>query len=1190
LATLAAQRLRQMVPESPERCPVISIYVVADVEASDTSVIEDFLVEVYNQLRQAGTKANGDAARLFEQYIESYNKGQASTHRIQLLQSIVYIELSSLAHAFLVFDGYDRLPKSLQIILDQILHQHQPRLRVLLSRRSPRIVRRLTFVCDICEDGWDLDLYWVCQRCSTPMESFVLCYECKSQKAICTTCNDDLSFTEPYDHVNWKLQVRDEDMMTFIQTNVLRIRKRNVPDVELFHRIVMPAKGNITIAKLRSDDLFTKSRSITSSRDQIADRLPRNLVAFFNAGIEKIELMPEDRRNVTVAAIIFAAEAANHIGITELGIELQSAMRDRLRVPDETFKGFEDLMTSACGFLEMSLCSTENGISCFHPDFKLYVKEDYHRGISDLRARLRGPGIPDSLQEAIISDPHSIVESPPPMSPGFDTIGGSMQTISPHLSREHSNPFGLGLSKASEWTDSMDRMKLSPPRMNSEHQLPLFQTTDILNATPATTRICQFCLTHVLSGKPSGSHHTSVADVAISIGEGCILCGDLYAKLHTFVDFQTPFYTWNIQTSGSKNLDILFEHFEEPPRSRMFHLLHDGNIGNTVTVDELSASTDPWISGGKQIWEWITTCQNDHHECRKASASDWVPTRLLQLSSNNRDMVKLVITKETKITGPYCTLSHSWGITPFLTTTNGNLHDSLTEGIDISTMPKNFRHAIDVARFMKLEYIWIDSLCIIQDGKDFDLEGGTMHLVYQNSYCNIVSADSRDSSGGLFRQRRPIDVAPATYRGKRIFGHHSWSIVPDDLWDAHLLGTFIYTRGWVFQERMLSPRLLHFANKQIFWDCGTLSACEGYPKGLPDAVDTDAATDRHWRGRLQQRGRDKKSIIVGANDDSIETFWQTAVSKYTSCNLTKQKDKTIAIWSIAKTVRDITGEDYACGLWGQRLSEQLAWTVNDITKCSRPAELQWRFPSWSWVSMKGPISAANRLVVERNYVVSDHAENSIVLPLPDLPKDVSKGPDPNIEPTYAMPATIPIRGALNRGILRPSAMGYQLIPQLETMKPVYEADSFFDAYPDEPLDATDTSTSSCLFVLLAATEYSPDVAFSSPQLPTEAQANKLYSGIGILLEEPSLAIPRYEKQMPKLKQDLECCTEAWKKQNLEDDIVFLENFLKALAQEVEECASGKQYYRRMGAVHFQGVGEDAWRDLVSGRESYFWLI
>jgi hypothetical protein len=270
-------------------------------------------------------------------------------------------------------------------------------------------------------------------------------------------------------------------------------------------------------------------------------------------------------------------------------------------------------------------------------------------------------------------------------------------------------------------------MKLSPPRMNSEHQLPLFQTTDILNATPATTRICQFCLTHVLSGKPSGSHHTSVADVAISIGEGCILCGDLYAKLHTFVDFQTPFYTWNIQTSGSKNLDILFEHFEEPPRSRMFHLLHDGNIGNTVTVDELSASTDPWISGGKQIWEWITTCQNDHHECRKASASDWVPTRLLQLSSNNRDMVKLVITKETKITGPYCTLSHSWGITPFLTTTNGNLHDSLTEGIDISTMPKNFRHAIDVARFMKLEYIWIDSLCIIQDGKDFDLEGGTIH-------------------------------------------------------------------------------------------------------------------------------------------------------------------------------------------------------------------------------------------------------------------------------------------------------------------------------------------------------------------------------------------------------------------------------------------------------------------------------
>ena len=77
-----------------------------------------------------------------------------------------------------------------------------------------------------------------------------------------------------------------------------------------------------------------------------------------------------------------------------------------------------------------------------------------------------------------------------------------------------------------------------------------------------------------------------------------------------------------------------------------------------------------------------------------------------------------------------------------------------------------------------------------------------MHKVYRNSYCNLAAADSKDSHGGLFRKRQSSDVLPGGYEGdgsSPIFGTTAWRIMPDNLWDAELLDTEIYKRGWVFQ-------------------------------------------------------------------------------------------------------------------------------------------------------------------------------------------------------------------------------------------------------------------------------------------------------------------------------------------------------------------------------------------------------
>jgi hypothetical protein len=1152
---------------------------------------------MYTQLRGGGTT---DADRPFERYLQSYNEGQATAHRIRLLQDMINLKLSTLDHAFLVLDGYDNLSKGLQVIFDQLFNHFRPSLCVLITRRTPQLIRCLATQCDICYQqgkiGY-LSMYWECQKCWEPNENFALCYGCKSRKEKCTECNDDVSFIEPYHHINRKLRVPEEQMLGFVQWSAIEITRRKDTNLELFGRIARQSEGNVTVAKLRLDDLLAKPGSLTGSRDKIADRLPRSLVAFFDAGIKQIMELREEVSKMTLAAIIFVAEAVNNIDIVALSQKLQVAYQNATVSVRASFGCLEDLITAADGYLDMALDTDDCGIWCFHTDFWLYVTENYHQGLFDLRTQLVSQHSSTTPTGIETSDDNSLVESPPAMGHSFDTFGRSMIPDSHHSSHQQDTPFGLGLVEISKWTDSSDRMKMSPPRMDSEQQLPLLNKAAILEAVPQTTRICQFCLAHVFNGETSGSHHTSLKRVAESISEACIVCSSLYHGKSSLAKTNQPIYTWNIQNSGSENLKVTFTRLSSLEKSQAFHMVRGGAGGGIRNFDDVGRSTDPYVSGGYQAQDWLENCDKNHHGCRKASFTDFVPTRLLQLQSDSRDVVKLVTTSKHGIKEPYCTLSHSWGppTMPFTTTTNDNLQQFQREGIETSDLPKNFRHAIDVARFLKMKYIWIDSLCIIQKdgGEDFKREGDQMHRVYQNSYCNIVAADSADSGGGLFREREVIDIVPATYGGTRIFGHQSWSIIPDDLWDAQLLETRIYSRGWVFQERMLSPRLLHFAKKQIFWDCGTVSACETYPSGLPLVVDQTAATDRHWRGRLQQRSRDKQSLIVGANDDSIETFWQTAVSKYTSCVLTKQMDKTTAIWSIAKTVRDITGEAYACGLWSCRLEEQLAWRISDGGKGSRIAELQWRFPSWSWVSVTGPISAANRIVRERIYSVTDHSGNPIAFPSPVKPAMESSIPELNIEPKYPMPAAIEMSGIVGSGMIRPSGTGsYHLLPQSTRDSLATRRESPFIAFPDEQPDPTVNFDNPCIFVLLAATRYQPESSFALQQLHAE-EKRMMYSGVGILLEDPSATTIRYKQEIPRLQREIELITrpnDEWRKTNCLEDIQYTRNLLEQLSHQASECALGKQYYRRTGAIYFEDVSEADWQRLTNGNGLRFWLI
>lgn len=83
----------------------------------------------------------------------------------------------------------------------------------------------------------------------------------------------------------------------------------------------------------------------------------------------------------------------------------------------------------------------------------------------------------------------------------------------------------------------------------------------------------------------------------------------------------------------------------------------------------------------------------------------------------------------------------------------------LREGCAVEILPKTFQDAISVCRYLRVRYLWIDSLCIFQEGKDDWLgESALMDKVYSNSLCTLAATASTDGDGGLFRSRQPVGM------------------------------------------------------------------------------------------------------------------------------------------------------------------------------------------------------------------------------------------------------------------------------------------------------------------------------------------------------------------------------------------------------------------------------------------------
>jgi hypothetical protein len=200
-----------------------------------------------------------------------------------------------------------------------------------------------------------------------------------------------------------------------------------------------------------------------------------------------------------------------------------------------------------------------------------------------------------------------------------------------------------------------------------------------------------------------------------------------------------------------------------------------------------------------------------------------MPTRVIDVGDGHT--AHLVLTGKIRQVAHYVALSHCWGQlkkeeTIKWCTTTHNEKDRRAKGFPVTELPPTFQDAITVTRQLDLRYLWIDSLCIIQDDSgDWATESQKMEGVFKNAYCTIAATSAENSIQGFLNRPEGKDLQyvmfPECSHGKLYI---RTSVVDD--FDGDVIKGVLNKRAWVLQERALSRRTIHITKRQTYWECG----------------------------------------------------------------------------------------------------------------------------------------------------------------------------------------------------------------------------------------------------------------------------------------------------------------------------------------------------------------------------------
>ncbi|KAF2963604.1 hypothetical protein GQX73_g9968 [Xylaria multiplex] len=399
-------------------------------------------------------------------------------------------------------------------------------------------------------------------------------------------------------------------------------------------------------------------------------------------------------------------------------------------------------------------------------------------------------------------------------------------------------------------------------------------------------------------------------------------------------------------------------------------------IGEEISID---GSSDDCF---KLIKSWIQDCATNHPQC-SVDQSPELPTRVIDVGSVSQPP-RLRISQLER--AKYIALSHCWGppekAAVTIKTTASTLQQFQAE-IPWSSLTKTFRDAISITRRLGIQYLWIDSLCIIQgDTQDWAIESSKMTTVYSNAFIVVCASGASDGDQGCFirnrsasaegvlrmecqglkdttsfvyarRSRRGIHFTLAEMRGGEY--SHGWKSA---------MGQPLETRAWTFQEEELATRILFYTEDEVQWRCCKVNACEC--RGARELKGKG-----HLRLRQSQRSGQNAAIPAGSMtggllSDGAKQFpyqdvvdWYFIVAEYTRRDMTYMSDRLPGLSGIAGHWERAENDTYHAGLWQKNLPHHLLWWAHAVG-LGAPARGSLRHPAyyaptWSWASITGGI-------------------------------------------------------------------------------------------------------------------------------------------------------------------------------------------------------------------------------------------
>jgi hypothetical protein len=423
-------------------------------------------------------------------------------------------------------------------------------------------------------------------------------------------------------------------------------------------------------------------------------------------------------------------------------------------------------------------------------------------------------------------------------------------------------------------------------------------------AQKSATEGCPCCILRCAAVKeidPEISHSAEIA------------CSHDYIFLPFWIQNQPIVLAWE----DDDDKDVKKLPYDEDETVPIYNFYND-QLGGVERVERVVPSNTSSSTTLARAQKWLTNCDSKH-ECTQDSSSK-LPRRVLDVRNNQ---IKLRETTPADDGTKYACLSHCWG-TPSteilrVSTTPATIL-SYYQNIPYEALPPTFRDAVSFTRKLGIPFLWIDSFCIIQnepDKKDWYEQSGNMANVYRNAYVTLAAAISTNPLGGcytrgdalrLYQTRQPIALvqySDGTQRNifaRRRLTHSAYSLP-------------LLNRGWVYQERILSPRMIYFVGEEIMWECNQSVDCE---------CGGDDLEDKFERIRISDDGEDR---VIGPSSQHPKplNLWYMLVHDYTSLALTNNADALPAMSGIAKAFASRVEDEYIAGMWRRTLVSNLLW-------------------------------------------------------------------------------------------------------------------------------------------------------------------------------------------------------------------------------------------------------------------------